>query len=662
MIDPNSQHALPDLIRLSQSRVLVGRGSGVDVRLPHASVSRLHAELQADGGRIRVRDLQSRSGVIVNGVVVAEALLGEDDVVSFGPVAYEVKGGQLRRVTHTEGAKIEAHDVTFRRRTRIVLSNVALTIPPSRFVGILGPSGSGKTTLLKGLAGYLPAHTGKIIIDGLDLSEHREICRSLIGFVPQEEVLYAPLTARENLDFALRLRVSGDLSPAERSAWIDHVLKRLGLSDEDAARPVATLSGGQRKRVSVAVELLTRPRALFLDEPTAGLDPAAEARLMQWLRDQSRRGTTVICTTHVLESLSLFDAVVVVERGRLRGSGSGDPAKLLAHFKAATFAELYEKLEAPAPPAAPRPAAPRSAPSPARPAAPTHARTGILSQSLAQLQRGALLIARDPMLVALLVGQPLLIALLITLSQWEPGARQLNPLYTFAVVASLWLGLNNTAREIVHDRALYARERRAVINPESYLIAKVALFAAIGLAQVVLLVLWIRYLNFIDPSGTKENYELMLEMPLVKLTLVLWVTYLTAMMLGLLISTLAPTEEVAVAILPLVVLPQLLLSAVATNMFDMQGGWFNALDVLVSQAASGRFPRRFSGWCLELASLLTYSRPALTILLDFKEESPLGWFWGGVVKWAHLLFMMLATATAFVALFLRRERRWLERA
>jgi hypothetical protein len=271
------------------------------------------------------------------------------------------------------------------------------------------------------------------------------------------------------------------------------------------------------------------------------------------------------------------------------------------------------------------------------------------------------LIARDPVFVALLVGQPLFIAFLITLSQLDPGLRKLNALYTFAVVASIWLGLNNTAREVVRDRALYARERRAVINPESYLIAKVVLFASIGLVQVVLLVVWLRFGNFIDKDRSPENYELISALPMVKLSVILWVTYLSAMMLGLLISSLAATEEVAVAVLPLIVLPQLLLSGLATDQFWKKGGWFNSLDVLIANA--GNAERGFSGWLLEISSFLTYSRPALTFFLDFDADdvSPLGSFFGGLVKCVHLLFMLLVTATVFVAVFLRRERGWLER-
>jgi hypothetical protein len=273
-----------------------------------------------------------------------------------------------------------------------------------------------------------------------------------------------------------------------------------------------------------------------------------------------------------------------------------------------------------------------------------------------------LLIGRDRVLVGLLVGQPLLIAFLINLSQFNPGDRHLNPMYTFAVVASIWLGLNNTAREIVRDRSIYVRERRASVSPESYLLAKVVVFAGIGLLQIALLVLVLRYGTFLGEKRDAETLDLLRELSLVRFTGVLWITYLSSMLLGLVISTLAPTQEVAVAVLPLVILPQLLLTGLATDLFIKPGGWFNALDILIDKASS--VTRGAAGWLLEGLSLATYSRPALVFFLEFSDNdrSRLSPPWGDVVRWSHLVLMLLLTGTVFVAVFLRRERGWLQRA
>ncbi len=658
---------LPDLIRLDRPVLIVGRDPRADVRLPHPAVSRRHAELRPDGDGVLVRDLGSRAGVFVNRVAVPCGRLAADDVVGFGPVGYELKGGCLRLVTRTDGVAVAARGLTVRRGARAILSSVNLSVPANNFVGILGPSGAGKTTLLKGVTGFLRDAEGQVCFDGLDLAVHRETCRSMVGFVPQEDVVHLALTARENLDFGLRLRVAGDLRPEERAAWVGSALRRLGL-ENDADRPVRTLSGGQRKRVNVAIELLSRPRLLLLDEPTAGLDPATEARLMGFLRDLSRRGTTVVCTTHVMESLALFDAVVVVAGGRVLGSGN--PGNLLGHFKVHNYAELYEKLEKvqPADPGG-KSAGPAGVPGAGRTPRQPAAATSVLNQILVQFMRGFAVTARDRALVALLIGQPLLIAFLIGLSQYEPSFDdRLNLFYTFAVVASIWLGLNNTAREVVRDRTVYVRERRTMLRPESYLLAKVAQFACIGLAQIVLMALWLRFCTFMD--GGNDAYKSDLQnMNIGLFILILWITYLSGMLLGLLISALAPTEEVAVAVLPLVILPQLLLSGAAANMasVNMPAGRFNSLPVMVQLAREAKpadpTHPAVADWGLVSASLLTYSRPALVFFLYYKNENPQAPpdpTLKALIDWGHLLFLLLATATAFVAVFLRRERRWLE--
>jgi ABC transport system ATP-binding/permease protein len=640
---------LPDVIRVDRAVLRLGRDRAADVRLPHPAVSRRHAELRRDGSQTRVRDLGSQAGILVNGVAVADAVLKEGDRVAFGPVVYCLQAGELHRVGQVEGVRLDARDLAFRRGNATILEGVSLALPPGRFIGILGPSGAGKTTLLKGLTGFLPTTAGQIYYDGLDLAAHRDICRSLIGFVPQEDLVHATLTARENLDFALRLRVGKDLGSRERAAWVQGTLERLNLRDH-ADRPCRDLSGGQRKRVSVAVELLARPRLLFLDEPTAGLDPSTDRRLMKFLQELARSGTTVICTTHVMESVDLFDAVVVVAGGGV--VGSGPPPGLLKHFQVADYAELYDKLESwPRPKARPLPPPPR-----AKGPQPGSARSGLVGQTVTLIRRNLRLIARDRTLLALLVGQPLLIGLLIGLCQCTPYPFDAGALLMFAVLACLWLGLNNTAREVVRDRDVYVRERRAALQPESFLLGKVLLFAGIGLGQVILLILWLRFVD-IWFLGTSPRQDLE-QLSLLTMLLVFWLTYLSAMMLGLLVSTLAPTQEVAVGLVPLLVLPQMLLTRVAAGI-PKDTAYFRPLLIMAEKTAEMK--DGVAAWLLEWSSLLTYARPALTLLEKLPPEERKRPDWIFAADWAHLLLLLLLTATTFVAVFLVRERRWLER-
>lgn len=657
---------IPAVIRIDRPVLCIGRSAGADTRIPHPGVSRRHAELSRVGGAIVVRDVGSRAGILVNGLAVSTATVGEDDLVAFGPVVYEVKGNHLRLRNDTQGVEVVARDLEYRYGGEPIVSGVNLTIPPNNFVGILGPSGAGKTTLLKGLAGFLPAAAGRVAFDGLDLAEHPDVCRAMAGFVPQDDVVFRSLTARENLNFALRLRVAGDLRWDERRLWVKAALDRLDLAKIADDPFVGRLSGGQRKRVSVAVELLSRPRLLFLDEPTAGLDPAVEARFMMFLHELSRRGTTVICTTHVLESLHQFDAVMVVAAGRLVGMGSS--GGLLDHFGAKTYAQLYEALEK-LPPAAPvAKAVPMPAP---KAASPLPARIGPLSEILTLVHRNSVLLLRDRTLVLFLFGQPVVIGILIALSQVFPNS--INLLLTLVVVAIIWLGLNNTAREVVRDRAYYGRERRGTLRPESYLTAKVVLLGGVGLVQLLLLVSFLRFAypalypthNYPALTATRisdDDQKHLSGLSVPMSVLVLWLTYLAAMLLGLAISTLSPTEEVAVAVLPLVVLPQLLLTGAAAGVLTEPGGWFRPLVHVVESVQDT--DRGIGGWCLEIGSLFTYSRPASVFFLNYRTGLETRSTPGVVaaVNWAHLLFLVLATATALLGVFRWRERRWLESA
>lgn len=295
----------PDVIRPEPSTQLIGRSSTSTIRILHPAISRHHAELRVLDGRSMLRDLGSRLGTRINGKrIEAWTALKEDDRVEFGPVVYVYRGQQLWRLENPDGVLLECHGLTLRRGARELLSRVQLSILPNQFVGILGPSGAGKTTLMKCLAGYRIPSSGQLTFDGLPLPAHLDRFRVLAGFVPQDDVVYGPLTGRENLEFALRLRMGGDLRALERADIVAGILQRLGLAG-DADKRVSVLSGGQRKRLNVALELISRPRLLLLDEPTSGLDPAMETRLMRRLKELSRRGITVVCSTHVMENLAL---------------------------------------------------------------------------------------------------------------------------------------------------------------------------------------------------------------------------------------------------------------------------------------------------------------------------------------------------------------------
>ncbi len=226
-----------------------------------------------------------------------------------------------------------------------ILHNIDFKIHESELIGILGPSGSGKSTLLMALNGFRPAKEGSVIIDGKDLYEHFESFKSDIGFVPQDDIVPSALKVERVLQYAAELRL-GDLPPETRSARVAGVIRLLGLSDRKDVR-VSSLSGGQRKRVSVGVELLSRPRMLFADEPTSGLDPALERSLTEAFKRLTEDGNSVIVTTHIMSSLSLYDRLAVVVGGRL--AYFGPPDEIKDYFKVSDFTDIYTRLDEMAP-------------------------------------------------------------------------------------------------------------------------------------------------------------------------------------------------------------------------------------------------------------------------------------------------------------------------
>ncbi len=482
--------------------------------------------------------------------------------------------------------------------------------------------------------------------DGTVLAADRCACQAQAGYVPQDDIVFQSLTCRENLGYALALRSAGDLSSAEREDVIRLTLGRVGL-DKLIDRRAGKLSGGERKRLNVALELLGRPRLLFLDEPTSGLDPATESKLMRVLRRLAGGGTTVICSTHVLENLALFDQVVVVAGSTV--AFRGPPSLLLPHFHVKDYPALYEALEkvpaSPAPPAAPSAARSTVA------AGPQSQRP--LRQCATLLVRGLHLLCRDPVLLVLLLLQPVLIGLLINLSQVKP--EELKAVFLFGVVAAFWLGLSNTAREVVRDRPVYARERLLGVSVLNYLAAKVLLFALVGLGQVLLMATIVRYLYFMP----RIDGQYWAEHTFWYFALVLWTTNLGGLLLGLLVSTLARTQEAAVAALPLLVLPQLLLSGVATNLEEKEKGRLGSLVVLVNRVRpEHELTRPAREVAVEATSLLTYSRPGVVLL----HRPPARWRRAAqVVAWLHQTLVVLITASGLLAAFYWTERGWLER-
>lgn len=240
------------------------------------------------------------------------------------------------------GIRLEASQIEKKKSGKRILGGyLNLQVPASGFVGLLGPSGSGKSTLLKALCGLEPPSKGQVLYDGQNLYADPGRWRAVLGYVPQEDILHQELSVVKALTYAARLRLPESLSDATRKALVTRVMHQVGLQERAQLR-IRRLSGGQRKRASVAVELLNQPRILFLDEPTSGLDPQLEESQMQLFRQLSRDGTTVLITTHAMANVELLDAVILLQAGQL--AYAGPPRELLDFFEVRSYEAVFKVL------------------------------------------------------------------------------------------------------------------------------------------------------------------------------------------------------------------------------------------------------------------------------------------------------------------------------
>ena len=238
--------------------------------------------------------------------------------------------------------RIDCRAVSYTPGFTDILSHVTFSAWPGECIGLLGPSGAGKSTLLKNLAGILRPTEGEVLYDGKPLSEVWERIKRLIGFVPQDDLVHPSLTPEAELLFAAALRLGDTLDEREIERKVDRLITLVGLQERRHTK-TGRLSGGQRKRVSMAVELLSEPPVLFLDEPTSGLDPALEARMMKLFRKLASQGRTVVLTTHIMDSLDALDLVILLHRGRL--VYCGPPSEAASFFGAKSFPDIYVRLD-----------------------------------------------------------------------------------------------------------------------------------------------------------------------------------------------------------------------------------------------------------------------------------------------------------------------------
>ena len=545
-----AEEALQMLVRGQKSdrievdgELFIGREPGIDVWLDNPAVSRRHARVAPlESGGCIVTDLHSTAGSFVNGHRFDTHELTVGDRLQIGPFCFQFDGHALNRVSNASGGSIRTDGIFVRTPTLTILDNISIHVPASRFIGIIGPSGAGKSSLLRVLSGMGAPDEGVVLVDGEDIYSNDD--ERSFGFVPQEDIVHPELIVSTALRYSARLRLPAETPPLELQKLILQTMDQLGLR-EHAGKTITQLSGGQRKRVSVGAELLAKPSILFLDEPSSGLDPATEFKLMEVLRDLADTGCTIVCTTHVMENAFLMDQLIVMVGGCLAFQGSAAEAR--AYFGVNKLTGLYDQLLArPAkqwqeafhertlftPPGdeagAPRP----------------HAQRQRRAFSLPiLLERQWAILCADWRNFLILLGQPLIIAALVC---WVTDER--DRVMFFAYIATLWFGCNNGAQRIVEEIAIYKRERLVGVGAHSYLASKFIFLTAITSAQAILL--YAAALIFEGGFDGSVAWQIA----------ALLGTAVAGVGMGCAISALARSVMQAVMIVPLLLIPMIIFS------------------------------------------------------------------------------------------------------
>ena len=550
--------------------------SGVcDIVLPPAGVAKLHSVISYSDNHISIRDDYSINGTYVNGIKVPYSQnyeLKNLDVIFIGNSKILLYENKLIYQIFDRGIQLDAIDIVKRVRikfkTKEISSHVNMSIKPGEFVAFVGGSGAGKSTFMKCISGVTRPTTGRVLLNGENLYENYESLKYNIGYVPQDDIVYSNLTLIDMLNYAAKLRMPDTTTWRERAHRISEVLDIVQLKEFKNSY-IRQLSGGQRKRASIAVELIADPGLFFLDEPTSGLDPGTERSVMQTLQKMSKMGKTIVLVTHNTLNLHLCDKIAFFgQGGRLCFYGS--PKEALKFFGVNDFVDIYtllnedtktwhakyqeyvanegipEKIEE-----KPKNRAEKQ-------------RKSFFKQLFNLISRYVKLIFNDVQQLLLLFAQAPLIGYLLTLVASSDIYESYDD--TKAILFSMgcsciWLGLLNSVQEICKEKVILQKEHMADLKLSAYLLSKFIVQGVLAFIQATLVVL-----VFQKIVGQSE-YSILIN-SFWDIQIICFLSILSSASLGLFISSLVKNSNIAMSIIPLLLVPQLLFSGILFKLED----------------------------------------------------------------------------------------------
>ncbi|KLO35439.1 ABC transporter ATP-binding protein [Mycobacterium nebraskense] len=551
----------------------IGRATDNDVVIQDVLASRHHAFLTQTPLGTEIRDAHSVNGTFVNGVRVGSAVLTEGDVVTIGNVDLVFTRGQLLRRTEaaTRTGGLEVNSVCYTvDHNKQLLDHISLTARPGTLTAIIGGSGAGKTTLSRLIVGYTSPTSGSVTFEGHDIHAEYASMRSRIGMVPQDDVVHRQLTVNQALNYAAELRLPPDTSKAERAQIVAQVLEELDMTKHAETR-VDKLSGGQRKRASVALELLTQPSLLLLDEPTSGLDPALDRQVMLMLRQLADAGRVVLVVTHSVSYLDVCDQILLVAPGG-KTAFCGPPDQVEAAMGTRNWADIFAKVGADPDEANRRfkernqqSSKPPSPQSPADLGEPP--RTDLWRQLSTIARRQVRLVVSDRGYTIFLAILPFLIgALSLTVKGPHPGLGPADPLgpaptqpqYIMVLlnIGAVFMGTALTIRDLIGERAIFRREQAVGLSTTAYLLAKITVFCVFATLQAAVATIIVRL-----GKGAPTAHPPFFGNSTFSLFVTVAGTCVASAMLGLLLSACAQSNEQIMPLLVVSIMSQLVFSS-----------------------------------------------------------------------------------------------------
>lgn len=553
----------------------IGRAENCDIRLKNVAVSRYHAGVRNANGQYYVFDNGSTNGVFVNGSRIQKSYhLSNKDIFTVLNTTFIYDGNVVYYKVNPEGIALEIHDlnkdVPAKGGKKTILDKVSLSIEPNEFVAIIGGSGAGKTTLMTAMSGFDSKVTGRVYCNGTNLRENFQTLKNIIGFVPQQDIIYENITLKKMLYYTAKMKMPEDTSTAEIDARIEEVLGMVELSEHKDTY-IRRLSGGQKKRASIAVELLANPGLFFLDEPTSGLDPGTEEHLMRTLSKLSKeQEKTIIMVTHTINNLDLCDKVIIMGYGG-RLCYCGSPAGIKDFFQTDDLVKVYDIITADPKGWESRfrmsginQVSEHAAESNGEAIKPR--KVNGFTQLGILVRRYTTLIMNDMQRLALIFGQPLIIGLLLTLVAgpdiYQKFTETQSILFTL-MSGGIWMGLLNTIQEVNKERVILKREYMGNLKLPVYMLSKYIVQGVISLVQAVILVV-----TFVLVKGTPSCKGVIISNATIEIIVLIFLTIYASAGMGLLLSSITKSADRAMAIAPFVLIIQLIFSGI---LFELTG-------------------------------------------------------------------------------------------